>query len=63
MVNEPGYGHIALEVADIRATWAAIIAGGGSAEGEIVDLGSTGSPFLAVYMRDPEGNIVELEQA
>lgn len=62
-VDEPGFGHIAFAVADIRAAMAAIVAAGGSAQGELTDLGRAGAPVLAVYMRDPEGNMLELEQS
>ena len=61
-VNQPGYGHISFEVEDIRATVGAVIDAGGSPLGEITDLGTAEAPCLCVYMRDPEGNVVELEQ-
>lgn len=61
-VNEPGYGHIAFEVEDVRLTLATVIDAGGAALGEITNLGSADAPVLVVYARDPEGNILELEQ-
>jgi catechol 2,3-dioxygenase-like lactoylglutathione lyase family enzyme len=61
-VNEPGYAHLSFEVADIRATRDDIIRAGGRAQGEIANLGTADTPFLAVYMRDPEGNLIELEE-
>lgn len=61
-VNEPGYGHLAFEVGDIRVIRDAILHAGGQDQGEITNLGSAHTPFLAVYMRDPEGNLIELEQ-
>lgn len=61
-VNEPGYGHLCLVVPDIEAAMAAIQAAGGAAQGEVVRLGSADAPVLCVYMRDPEGNLIELEQ-
>ncbi|MGP1256503.1 MAG: VOC family protein [Kiloniellales bacterium] len=61
-VNAPGYGHISFEVEDIRAMFSTVIQAGGQPLGEITDLGSTETPFLVVYMRDPEGNVIELEQ-
>jgi hypothetical protein len=36
--------------------------GGRKALGGITDFGTADTPFLVVYMRDPEGNVVELEQ-
>ena len=61
-VNQPGYGHISFEVEDIHATYDAVIAAGGTPLGKITDFGSPEAPFLYVYVRDPEGNVVELEQ-
>ena len=61
-VNATGLGHIALVVADIRGTYSAILQHGGAKQGEITDLGSSDRPILVVYARDPEGNILELEQ-
>ncbi len=62
-VNQPGYGHICFEVDDIHATVAAVIEAGGSSLGQITKLGTAEAPVLCVYVRDPEGNVVELEQA
>ena len=61
-VNQPGYGHISFEVEDIHATFDAVIKAGGTSLGEITDFGTAEAPFLYVYVRDPEGNVVELEQ-
>jgi catechol 2,3-dioxygenase-like lactoylglutathione lyase family enzyme len=61
-VNEPGYGHIAFEVEDIGATMAGIVAAGGTGQGEITTLGTGAAQSRAVYMRDPEGNLIELEE-
>jgi catechol 2,3-dioxygenase-like lactoylglutathione lyase family enzyme len=61
-VNEPGYGHIAFQVEDIDASYAAILECGGTALGEITDLGTAKAPYRIVYMRDPDGNILEIEQ-
>ncbi len=61
-VNEPGFGHLAFEVSDIEATVAEIIKAGGKSQGEVTDFGTLNSPLLVVYVRDPEGNILELEQ-
>lgn len=61
-VNEPGWGHLSFAVPDIHQTCAQIIEHGGAWQGEITNLGTDTAPFLAVYMRDPEGNILELEQ-
>lgn len=61
-VNEPGFGHLCFETGDISAALTAIIEAGGSPLGEITNFGSAERPFLIVYARDPEGNILELEQ-
>ncbi|MCC5970785.1 MAG: VOC family protein [Pararhodobacter sp.] len=61
-VNEPGFGHLSFQTDDISAALSAVIEAGGTQLGEITDLGSAGKPFLVVYARDPEGNILELEQ-
>jgi len=61
-VNQSGYRHISFEVEDIRATFDAVIGAGGSPLGEITELGTSDAPCLCVYVRDPEGNILELEQ-
>ena len=61
-VNQPGYGHISFEVEDIHATFDTVIEAGGTPLGKITDLGTAEAPILCVYVRDPEGNIVELEQ-
>lgn len=61
-VNEPGFGHLSFQMGDIGAALSAIIAAGGAQLGEITDFGSADQPFLIAYARDPEGNILELEQ-
>ena len=60
--NAQGFGHLAFEVSDIHSTIADIIAHGGSRQGEVVNFGTDTAPLLIIYMRDPEGNILELEQ-
>ncbi len=61
-VNEPGFGHLSFQMADIHAVLSAITDAGGTQIGEVTDLGSVSRPLLIVYARDPEGNILELEQ-
>lgn len=61
-VNQPGYGHISFVVEDIGATFEKIVEAGGALLGEIADFGTDEAPFHFVYLRDPEGNIIELEQ-
>ena len=61
-VNQPGYGHICFQVDDIHGAVDAVLKAGGAALGQVTRLGSADAPVLCVYVRDPEGNIVELEQ-
>ena len=60
-VNRRGIGHISFDVEDLKVTYDAVIAAGGSAESEITRFESE-SPFDYVYMRDSEGNILDLKQ-
>ncbi|WP_429807425.1 VOC family protein [Ensifer sp. B1-9] len=61
-VNEPGLGHLSFQMEDIRVALSAIIQAGGSQIGEITDFGTEDKPYLIAYARDPEGNVLELEQ-
>lgn len=61
-VNEPGFGHLSFQMDDIGFVLSEIIKAGGSQIGEITDFGTTDKPFLIAYTRDPEGNVLELEQ-
>jgi len=61
-VNRPGFGHIAFAVPDVAAARAQVLAAGGSAVGETVTLRpSAGASVTWCYVRDPEGNVVELQ--
>lgn len=60
-VNEPGFGHLAFRVEDVSSLLASIMVAGGSQVGEVTDFG-TDKPYLIAYARDPEGNVLELEQ-
>jgi catechol 2,3-dioxygenase-like lactoylglutathione lyase family enzyme len=59
--NRPGFGHIAFIVPDVAAARAAVLAAGGSAFGEIVTTPAGDRTVTWVYVRDPEGNLVELQ--
>jgi len=61
-VNEPGFGHLSFQVIDIHEMLAAIVGSGGKKLGEVTNFGTEERPFLIVYTRDLEGNIIELEQ-
>ena len=61
-INRPGFGHIAFAVDDVKTAREEVLAGGGTAVGEIVTLQvATGARVTFCYVRDPEGNIVELQ--
>ncbi len=61
-VNEPGFGHLAFQMEDIRDALSNIIEAGGVQIGQITDFGAPEMPYLIAYARDPEGNVLELEQ-
>jgi predicted enzyme related to lactoylglutathione lyase len=61
-VNRPGFGHIAFAVPDVRDAQREVLVAGGSALGEIVTLQTAiGARGSWCYVRDPEGNIIELQ--
>lgn len=60
--NNQGFGHIAFEADDVKATAAAFLAHGGSAVGEYLVQQYPDGRYLSVqYMADPEGNVVEIQ--
>ncbi|MCO6410286.1 MULTISPECIES: VOC family protein [Hoeflea] len=61
-VNEPGFGHLAFQMEDIADALSMIIQAGGTQIGQTIDLGTSEKPCWIAYARDPEGNILELEQ-
>lgn len=57
----PGQGQIAFEVEDLEGAVDRVKEAGGANLGEIVEWQSpSGSTARFVYMRDPEGNIIDL---
>jgi len=61
--DQPGLGHIAFQVPDVRAAWTAVQASGGAAVGEVLQVTIPGAGSLEwAYVRDPEGNLVELQR-
>jgi catechol 2,3-dioxygenase-like lactoylglutathione lyase family enzyme len=61
-VNRPGFAHIAFAVDDVATARDAVIAAGGSTVGEEVSLKIPGAGTVTfVYVADPEGNIIELQ--
>jgi predicted enzyme related to lactoylglutathione lyase len=62
-VNRPGFAHIAFAVEDVEAAKDAVIAAGGGLVGEIVSVPIPPAGTVTfVYVRDPEGNIIELQR-
>jgi len=60
--NRAGYGHVAFEVGDVRATLVRVVAGGGREHGEVVTLAVPGKGSVTfTYALDPEENLIELQ--
>jgi predicted enzyme related to lactoylglutathione lyase len=61
-VNAPGFGHVAFQVESVSEARAEVLREGGSAVGEVVTLTTVdGRRVTWCYVRDPEGNVVELQ--
>ncbi len=61
-VNRVGLGHIAFQVASVTSAREEVLREGGSAVGDVVTLATAdGREVTWCYVRDPEGNIVELQ--
>ena len=62
-VNRRGLAHLAFAVEDVKAARDAVLAAGGSSVGELVTLPVSETRAVTfVYVRDPEGNIIELQK-
>ena len=62
-INRPGFAHVAFGVDDVEAAREAVIAAGGGTVGQLVSLAVPGAGTVTfVYVTDPEGNIIELQQ-
>jgi catechol 2,3-dioxygenase-like lactoylglutathione lyase family enzyme len=58
---QPGQGHLALQVEDVREAAERVVEEGGSYLGEIVTWRApSGNLATFVFMRDPEGNVIDL---
>jgi catechol 2,3-dioxygenase-like lactoylglutathione lyase family enzyme len=63
VANRPGFGHIAFSVQDVEGMHRRVISAGGKALGKIVSKSIAGSGVITfAYLRDPEGNILELQR-
>ena len=60
--NLMGIRHISFDVDDLEAVFEAVIAAGGSEIGEVTQFDNGCDKFAYVFMRDPEGNILDLKQ-
>lgn len=62
-VNTPGITHLAFEVSDILKTYNKVIANGGKKVGEIITLKRSDRKKVRwCYVKDPEGNMIELQK-
>lgn len=62
VANRAGYGHLAFEVDDVDATLDDVLTRGGQRLGTVSENNVPGVGDLrVVYVRDPEGNIIELQ--
>jgi len=61
-VNRPGFGHLAFEVPSVPDAREQVLRAGGTAIGDVVSLvTATGAEVTWCYVRDPEGNALELQ--
>jgi predicted enzyme related to lactoylglutathione lyase len=61
-VNRVGFGHIAFATDDVDRLRQRVLSNGGSTVGEVVTLATAdGRHVRWVYVRDPEGNVLELQ--
>jgi catechol 2,3-dioxygenase-like lactoylglutathione lyase family enzyme len=63
VANRLGFGHLAFAVDDVEQAREAVLAAGGRSVGEVVSQEIPGAGTITfVYVRDPEGNIIELQE-
>ena len=63
VANRVGFGHIAFEVDDVAASRDAVVAAGGTLLGTVESVAIQGAGrIMWTYVRDPEGNIIELQR-
>ena len=58
-----GFGHIAFHVDDVEGVSQRVIAAGGATVGSVETISLAGVSITWSYVRDPEGNIIELQQS
>ena len=63
-VNSLGFTHLAFSVDDVASAQAEVLAAGGTAVGDIVTVTKAdGVEIEWCYVRDPEGNMIELQSS
>ena len=61
-INTPGFGHIAFYVKDVKAAFKKLLHHGGGKLGELVVKKIPDAGIVTfVYAKDPEGNVIELQ--
>jgi predicted enzyme related to lactoylglutathione lyase len=64
LVNRPGFAHIAFAVDSVVDARTQVLARGGTAVGDVVTVTiSAAARVTWCYVRDPEGNILELQES
>jgi len=62
-INQVGFAHIAFAVDDVEAYMQQVLKHGGSPVGQTVEAEiALAGRICVVYVRDPEGNIIELQK-
>jgi len=62
LINDLGFRHIAFHVSDVEETMIRLIVNGGEKYGELIEKEIKGLGIIkAIYARDPEGNIIEIQ--
>lgn len=60
-LNRCGLSHLAFEVDDVEETIQAVLQAGGSQLGKVIKATYPGKIATRVFVRDPEGNLVEVQ--
>lgn len=64
LVNRPGFAHIAFAVDSVAEARSHVLAHGGTAVGDVVTVALSATTRVTwCYVRDPEGNILELQES
>jgi predicted enzyme related to lactoylglutathione lyase len=63
VANRPGFAHIAFAVDSVTHAREQVLSNGGSAVGDVVTVAVSETTTVTwCYVRDPEGNIIELQR-